>query len=115
MKPFQKISAKVRAAIRKIRGSKDAHPNVQKMTDAQLAERLVGLDSPVPTVTAPRVTPTHPPRVQPPRIITDESPDRYPESEPLPEPEAAQEQASKPDRPHYHPPAKGATDRRFQP
>ena len=113
MKHFQKISDRVRAAIRKIRGSRETHPDVAKMSDSQLAEKLKGLDSPPPTVTAPRVTPTQPMKITPPRIITDESPDRYPESEPLPAP--VPEQAAKPDRPHYHPPTKGVTDRRFQP
>ena len=117
MGTIKKISARVREAIRKIRGSKDSHPHVQQMTDSQLAERLVGLNEPVPTVTAPRVAPTHPPRIQPPCVITDESPDRYPESEPLPETaqETAPAPAAKPAQPHFYPKTQGATERRFQP
>ena len=120
MGTFQKISAKVKDAVRKIRGSRNTHPHVQRMTDSQLAERLVCLDEPPPTVTAPRVAPTHPPRVQPPRVITDESPDRYPfddfpQQQPQPQPGQEPVPAPAPTQPHYYPKTQGSTDRRFQP
>ena len=108
MGTLQKISAKVRDAIRKIRGSGNTHPHVQQMTDSQLAERLVCLDEPPPTVTAPRI--------QPPRTITDESPDRYPfDDSPQPQPSREPAQEPAPKQPYFYPKTQDTTQRRFQP